>query len=75
MMVATTIVRTIGTIKANAIGQTTSEPVRTGNVDYDDYFEDVSSFRASSRGASDDDKKARAPAAQALGVSDPSVPM
>jgi hypothetical protein len=45
-----------------------NEPVRTGNVDYDDYFEDVSNLRAMSLKAPEDEKNARAPVAKALGT-------
>jgi hypothetical protein len=44
------------------------EGFHTGNVDYDDFFEDVSALQVNSKKATADEKSARAPLAQALGV-------
>jgi len=44
------------------------EAFHTGNVDYDDFFEDVNALRTNGKKAVADEKSARAPLAQALGV-------
>jgi hypothetical protein len=46
------------------------ELFRTGNFNYDEFFEDVYGLQASAHRADEDDKAARAPLARALGIGD-----
>jgi hypothetical protein len=62
-----------GSAKMSETHVARNEPFHTGNVDYDDFFEDVSTLRTSSANAVEEEKKARAPLAQALGVGDAPV--
>jgi hypothetical protein len=49
------------------------ELYKTGNFNYDEFFEDVNGLQASSKKAVDDEKAARVPLGQALGVGETSM--
>lgn len=62
-----------GSVKVADTKVAHDEAVRTGNVDYDDYFEDVATLRGMAKKAPEDEKNARAPIVKALGLTDSSV--
>jgi len=49
------------------------ETYRTGNFDYDEFFEDVTALQASAKNASEDEKTARAPLSRELGITEGSL--
>lgn len=49
------------------------ELYKTGNFDYDDFFEDVNGLQGSSKAIVSDEKAARAPLGQALGTGETSI--
>src|SRR3954470_16239591 len=50
-----------------------AELYRTGNINYDEFFEDLYGLQGSSKGAVEDEKTARSKLGQTLGVGDTSM--
>jgi hypothetical protein len=62
-----------GSVKATDTHVGREEAYRTGNFDYDEFFEDVASLQATAKNALAEEKSARAPLGQALGVGETSL--